>query len=196
MNKLHVITVALLAAPIANAQSVWAGTVTSSSEKPGSFDYEINTRTDTMTISNKTGFFANTHGPGLTTTLYAMNDFTTPTAQLASSGPTFDVTNAHFNTSTRAGLGIVANDGWYWLSETKGTHFFHMVLGAKSDGPNPLNDWNNSRGQVMSASTSNNASTEASITWSNATIVASPEPSSVALLGLGALGLLARRNRN
>ena len=194
MNKILLTVAALVTTPLIHAQSTWTGTINNNSVTPGSFDYSVNTVTDTMTISNRQGYFASTYGSSITTTLYATNDFSTGTNNLTPTGPTYDVTDAHFLTSTRAGLGAVENDGWYWLSPTKDS-FFHLIIGAVANGSTgALLDWNTSQGQVMSISTATYATHSGEIKWDDAT--ATPEPSSTALLGLGALGLLVRRKRN
>ena len=46
---------------------------------------------------------------------------------------THDVTDADFQAGAAAGLGSVANDGWYWASSTNG-FFFHVVIGADDRG--------------------------------------------------------------
>jgi len=185
MNK--ILLASLLGISAASAQSTWTGVINTNR---GDINYSVNTVTDTMTITGLTGDLSTAYGPAQTTTLLALTDTGANSSTYYNpSAPTFDVTDAHFSTGAASGLGSVVNDGWFWGSTTSDS-YFHLVIGSHNPGLlQPMND-----SSAGSFSTKPNESVTL-IIKSYSTPVATPEPSSVALLGLGVLGLSFRRKR-
>lgn len=125
--------------------ALWSGTITTTASfrLEGTVDYIVDTTTDTMTLSNKTGDWATEYGPVATTTLYALDDTTSAASSLF--GPTessFDVLDAMFEIGAETGLGMVAGDGFYWASSTN-DFYFHTIIGATNSSlANPIIDYN------------------------------------------------------
>lgn len=165
-------------------------------------DYVVDTVNDTMTLSNHSGHWATRFGPMQTPTLYALSGTSNNAGSLHDpTSSTFDVTNALFAINAETGLGLVANDGWYWASATSDS-YFHLMIGADDRGTaSPILDYDgtapNANGSaVISSSSSTGSSGEFGlnqITFS--TPVAIPEPNSTALFSLAAVTYAFHRKR-
>ncbi len=179
--------------------SLWAGTITTSAgfRLVGSADFEVNTFTDTMTLSNLTGDWATELGTSMTTTLYALDDTTTPAASIpAPTASTTDITDAMFTTSAETGLGLIANDGFFWVSTTSDS-FFHLIIGGDTNSSaNPLLDYDGTPpSRALSWATSPNSADDLAINLISVTATQIPEPATLALPSLALLVILGRRQR-
>ncbi len=197
MNNLLLIPISLLLTSLSQAQSVWNGSFTTSTAQ-GTVHFQINTTTDTMTILNMTGNISTQYGPSQVTTLYALTDYSSIAGTLANpTSSTFNVTDALFQGNFETALGMTPNDGWYWASTTSNPagHFNMLLGGTSGDIFQPSKDFTGSPSATAATfSVNSNSSQGTAINDITATQIV-PEPSSSALLGLGAIGLLLRRKR-
>lgn len=121
-------TLSVVSLSSANAQDIQGTYTIDFGTFPGSFDFFIDTSSDTMVVSNFMGDLANVHGfLDAPLILQAHNDFTITGEEAANqASPLFDFTGNEENP-----LGLLANDGFYWAATTTTLQ------------PNPGNVWNN-----------------------------------------------------
>lgn len=178
----------------------WQGTVTSGL---GTFDYEINTITDKMVLSNPTGFFTTYGGftPGSITMVPVVAN---PAAGMANLSLSDDASGAllftglddSYMATGHSALAMVNGDGWFWVAEdsiVNSSAYADALLGA-----NVINYEENGAAWDISYSfayTGGGATNQLSPSEvSNPVLV--PEPSTALLFGLACVvSLYHRRHR-
>lgn len=177
---------------------VWQGTVTTAN---GNFDYEINTITDKMTLSNPTGFITN-YGGFASGSITMVAVVTNPTAGMANISLSDDATSAvlftglddSYMTSGFSALALNKGDGWFWVAENSivnSSSYPDALIGA-----NQINYEENGAAWDISYSFAytNGGATNQLFAGQVSTPVRVPEPSALMFASVaGLLGLTRRR---